>query len=93
MRFGRSFRKAPYKHRIPQLSDEAYAAQLEKQNGSCWICGRLPTRRRLAGDHNHLTGSRRGLLCAVCNYKVVGVIEHYRIPPERIAAYFRAFPD
>ena len=86
-------RKKKYKHRIPQLSDEAYNKQLEAQDGTCWICGRFPRGRRLAGDHNHLTGKRRGLLCAICNYKVVGVIEEFHIPPERIAEYFRAFPD
>jgi hypothetical protein len=81
------------KHRIPQLSDEAYQAQLEKQEGGCWICGRFPKNRRLAGDHNHRTGARRALLCYVCNRLIVGRIERFGIPPDRIAAYFKEFPD
>jgi hypothetical protein len=85
------------KYRIPQLDDESYFKQLGEQGGGCWICGRKPKNRRLAGDHSHLqqalTGKivRRGLLCTICNRYVVGLIERFRLDPERIAAYFRTF--
>jgi hypothetical protein len=82
---------------IPQLSDEEYFAQLADQGGGCWICGRPPKNRRLAGDHSHLqqrlTGKivRRGLLCYVCNRFIIGYLERFHLDPEKIAAYFRKF--
>lgn len=82
-----------YAHRIPQLDDDAYYAKLEEQSGGCAICDRLPRSRRLAGDHNHATGKRRGLLCYPCNRYVIGILERLGIDPERIAAYFRQYPD
>ena len=84
-------RRRQYKHRIPQLDDAAYFKQLDDQNGGCWICGRPPKTRRLAGDHNHKTGKRRALLCFICNYKLVPLIERFQLDPQRIADYFATF--
>lgn len=84
-------RRRSTKHRIPQLSDEEYFKQLATQDGGCWICRRPPKNRRHAGDHSHLNGQRRGLLCYVCNRFMVGAIERFRIDPERLAEYFRVF--
>lgn len=58
------------------LSAEEYNNRFNKQKGCCAICGRHQSefKRRLAVDHNHLTGGIRGLLCARCNY-IVGAIE------------------
>ena len=43
---------------------ELYEAVSLAQNGGCAICGKpCSTGARLAGDHNHLTGKPRGLLC------------------------------
>lgn len=41
----------------------------EAGNGNCWICKQPETvpNRRLAIDHDHETGSIRGLLCTRCN--------------------------
>jgi hypothetical protein len=54
----------------PKEWDKLY----ESQQGCCAICGRhqseVPEKRRLAVDHNHLTGSIRGLLCTSCNTKL-----------------------
>lgn len=48
------------------LSD--YNAMLNAQGGVCAICKQpCKTRRRLAVDHNHVTGKVRGLLCNACN--------------------------
>lgn len=43
---------------------EAYYAA---HNGLCDICGKPPTDRRLAVEHNHTTGEFRGLTCRKCN--------------------------
>lgn len=80
------------KNRIPQLTDDEYHRQLKKQKGRCWLCPRKPTSRRLHGDHSHVTGKRRALLCWICNCKVIGVIEKFKIDPKKIVAYFKAFP-
>jgi hypothetical protein len=44
------------------------------QDDKCWICGKHPEDRRLATDHDWLTGEVRGLLCARCN-TLLGKIE------------------
>jgi hypothetical protein len=44
------------------------------QNNRCAICGRR-SRKRLAVDHSHITGTVRGLLCNNCNRDVVGPID------------------
>jgi hypothetical protein len=62
------------------------------QDGCCAICRRPPKKIRLAVDHDHKGSGRtsvRALLCMICNRKVIGVIERYRIPPAAIAEYFK----
>ena len=55
------------------LTLEDYEMELQNQDYVCAICGSPETAkqngtlRRLAVDHNHLTGSYRGLLCMRCN--------------------------
>ena len=48
---------------------QEYYTMLETQSGCCAICGIAATSltRRLAVDHNHVTGKVRGLLCCHCN--------------------------
>ena len=47
---------------------EEYQAKFDAQGGVCAICGQPnQSRKRLASDHNHLTGQHRGLLCDRCN--------------------------
>ena len=50
------------------------------QSGVCAICGEPPGPRRLAVDHDHHTGTIRGLLCFRCN---VG-LGYFRDDPERL---------
>lgn len=72
------------------ITVDIYENILKSQNGLCAVCDRPPKKRRLNVDHNHLmTGkeSVRGLLCSICNHKIIGLIERYRIDPNRIAAY------
>lgn len=50
------------------LNLEDYDQMLEAQGGKCFICRRhCSSGRRLAVDHNHVTGKVRALLCSNCN--------------------------
>lgn len=92
------------KYKIPQLPDDQYFAKLDEQYGGCAICDFKPTFRRLAGDHLHdlprpdesqeefLKRVRRGLLCTLCNRKLVAIIEARGIDPKRIVEYFEKYP-
>lgn len=61
------------------LEPADYEALLTQQNGLCAICGAL---ERLVVDHDHETGTVRGLLCAPCN-KGIG---HLRDDPNVLAS-------
>ena len=50
------------------LTQDAYNLMLEGQNFGCAICSRPFTNTRTPYvDHNHKTGSVRGILCRECN--------------------------
>lgn len=50
------------------ISLEAYERMFREQNGGCKICGRQNLDgKRLSIDHDHNTGTVRGLLCIKCN--------------------------
>ena len=51
------------------LSIEDYNALFEAQAGCCAICGchQSELKKKLAVDHDHVTGEVRGLLCVACN--------------------------
>ena len=49
------------------ITSAQYDKLLVKQKGSCAICKSIPTKKRLAVDHDHSTGKIRGLLCHPCN--------------------------
>ena len=42
----------------------------KEQNGNCAICGLPELMQRLSVDHNHKTGTVRGLLCKRCNTRL-----------------------
>lgn len=44
-----------------------YHDLLKKQDGSCFICRKKVSNKRLVVDHCHKTGIVRGLLCSKCN--------------------------
>ena len=44
-----------------------YNLILKYQKDQCAICHSPPNGRRLAVDHDHITGALRGLLCMLCN--------------------------
>ena len=55
------------------ITPEEYDRILEFQGGVCAICGRPPKPgKRLAVDHDHRTQFVRGLLCFLCNKRVLG---------------------
>jgi hypothetical protein len=75
------------------ITPEQYDALYEKQDGRCAIC-REPERAkqngktvRLGVDHDHATGTIRGLLCRGCN-RAVGTLEN-RALVEAIRAYLK----
>jgi len=47
------------------ITAEQYNKMTDKQNGQCAICGRGD--KKLQVDHDHSTGTVRGLLCGGCN--------------------------
>lgn len=49
------------------VAEEQYGLMLDQQNGVCAGCLSPPVSKRLAIDHNHITGQIRGLLCSNCN--------------------------
>jgi Recombination endonuclease VII len=77
------------------ISRADYEALLAFQKGRCYICHQKPRGRRLAVDHDHVTGQVRGLLCANdewgCNMSLrrllndeavaVRALEYVRQPP------------
>jgi hypothetical protein len=57
------------------ITSEQYEALYEEQGGVCYICQRATGKiRRLAVDHDHVTGYVRGLLCKPCN----SILAHLR---------------
>lgn len=48
-------------------AQELYDQLWEEQNGLCAICSQPWEKRKLAWDHNRMTGGPRGLLCGSCN--------------------------
>ena len=48
------------------ITPEDYDRMFESRSGLCEICG-MTSDKRLAVDHDHVTGEVRGLLCGSCN--------------------------
>lgn len=71
-----------------------YEATLQAQGGLCAICKQPQTAKHHSGtirklfiDHNHATGSARGLLCLKCNSSI-GHIEKNRARAVNQLAFF-----
>jgi hypothetical protein len=68
---------------IKQASMPNYERMFADQEGRCAICDMPePTGRRLALDHDHVTGEIRELLCTSCNFRVGAIESGYREDPE-----------
>lgn len=76
-----------YVQRTYGLAPGQYDQMLENQDGRCAICRRKPRNRRLAVDHDHNTGTVRGLLCHTCNHYVLRFIEGDPIACHSAALY------
>lgn len=50
------------------ISLDEYEAMWRRQCGLCAVCERPESEKRLAVDHDHVTGEVRGLLCQHCNH-------------------------
>jgi hypothetical protein len=94
-RAARKARKAAtHDKRVQQvygLPPGGYAALLAAQGGVCAGCGPRTGRngtagRRLAVDHNHVTGEVRGLLCSTCN-RAIGDFRDDPMTLFRLALY------
>jgi hypothetical protein len=60
-----------YYRRTYGISADEVDAMLEGQGGGCAICGQRPDRpASLHLDHDHLTGTLRGILCIDCNHGI-----------------------
>lgn len=83
--------------RLYNLTPAQYADLLAGQNGVCAICSQPETYidartgepRRLAVDHDHATGTVRGLLCGRCN-RALGQFNDSIDVVQRAADYLRA---
>jgi hypothetical protein len=71
------------------LDEEEYERLFKQQKGVCWFCKiRSDARqKRLAVDHDHRTGTVRGLLCGPCNTNL-GWFENHR---EKVTKYCEKF--
>lgn len=49
------------------LTLEDYQGWVDEQRGHCAICNKVPVKSKLVIDHDHDTGTLRGLLCTKCN--------------------------
>lgn len=75
--YGRG-KKVQEKHRAIRLKRlygitvAQYDEMFRRQHGLCDICAHPPKNMRLSVDHDHTTGRVRGLLCFLCNHKLIG---------------------
>lgn len=77
------------------IGRDGYAKLYAAQGGVCAICGPRTGRngrtKRLAVDHDHVTGEVRGLLCGPCN-RIIGIMRDDAETFQRAADYLRQPP-
>jgi hypothetical protein len=76
-----------------KLSREDFLLKYAAQDGACAICGRLCPADGAAGlhiDHDHVTGTIRGLLCSLCN-NAVGLIKENSDVALKMAEYISSW--
>lgn len=74
------------------ISRAEFEAMVERQGNMCAICGGPPDAKKkyLCVDHDHYTGSNRGLLCVRCNALVGNALEN-PVLLEIASAYLASF--
>jgi len=69
-----------------------YQALYEAQGGVCYICQRATGKtKKLAVDHDHVTGYVRGLLCKPCN-SILAQVRDDKEAAHRIVNYLYSPP-
>lgn len=65
----REHQRRYYLRKKYDLSPSGYSAMLLAQGGACAVCGATDPGiwQDFPVDHDHMTGSTRGLLCSSCN--------------------------
>jgi hypothetical protein len=62
-----------YLHKKHSITQAIYTRMLAEGGGRCWICRRKPKLgKNLCVDHDHKTKQVRGLLCFLCNKRLIG---------------------
>jgi hypothetical protein len=61
----------------PVMTFNARVVQLEKQNHRCPICDEALDIYTAHVDHNHFSGTNRGLTHAMCNLRTVDLVENH----------------
>jgi hypothetical protein len=87
----RTSQRAGHVARTYSLTPDQHAALLQVQGGACAICLRTP-RSGLDVDHDHQTGTVRGLLCRACNRKVLPYAQDDAARLRRAADYLEQPP-
>lgn len=86
---------ASHLKRTYDITEEDYQRLLAWQRGRCYICRQVPRSKRLAVDHDHVTGQVRGLLCANdefgCNVTLRRLLNDVEMA-QRALAYVRRSP-
>lgn len=76
------------------ITETEYSALLEGQGRRCAICDKqCGTGRRLAVDHDHITGRVRGLLCFRCNTSLARYEEYATQFAAYLAGATISWPD
>lgn len=79
-------------------TDESIEAAFQRQNGLCALCSIALTRGKTRGpagmcaDHDHATGTPRGLLCHRCNV-AEGLIQGTGLSPQEWLTRLQAYLD
>jgi hypothetical protein len=83
------YRERDWKRQGIKCTQEDYRAASLKQQGLCAVCGisQDAVKRAFSVDHNHTTGTVRGLLCTNCNFHVVPLVEHKTQLLQKVRGY------
>jgi len=74
-----------------EITISQYEALLQKQGGVCAVCGKPPLKKKLAVDHDHLTGENRGLVHNIpCNF-VLGLVHDEPALLRKAADYLESY--
>lgn len=88
--YNRNYNKSHRRKYKYGLEHDDYLTMVEKQNGLCAICQEIPKRRGLMVDHNHNTGTIRGLLCDTCN-RAIGLLKDNFLILARASEYLKIY--